>query len=256
MHRFLSTLAITAAALVGGSIPAFAQEAALQTGPTEAPSPSIKVNPANWLFINTKDGENYVHKASGAICVGNFRDLKLTAIRDYAPDGSNIGCQYDKAGEQGPSRLTVYVYTAEGLTGPKAYQGAKDAIAQLGQTTATTIIERKEEGQKCHQAVMRPLAQALLGRMKEEGAEGEEAQLGLGLALYDYDIPKINGRPAAAQTSMLSVYQTGKWIVKTRTTLPKSETSYGDACNYGGLASVALARVITRKDGPALVGSQ
>ena len=87
--------------------------------------------------------------------------------------------------------------------------------------------------------------------MKKEGTEGEDAQLGLGVAMYNYTIPASNGRPASAQTSMLSVYQTGKWVVKTRVTVPASETSYRDACNYGGIASVALARSITRQDAPA-----
>ncbi|MEP4783490.1 MAG: hypothetical protein ABJX46_02080 [Erythrobacter sp.] len=253
MHIFTrSAILLAATAMLA---PAAANARTLAQPQTNSAAPAIKVDPANWLYIETENGSNYVHKSSGAICIEKFRDLKLATIRDYAPDGTNSACQYDKTTEAGLSRLTIYVYTAPGLTGPAAYQGAKDAITQFNQNTAVTVTQRKEEGQNCHKGVIQPLAEGILSRMKKEGSEGEDANLGLGIAMYDYDIPVVNGRPARQETSLLSVYQTGKWIVKTRVTLPKSETSYADACNYGGIASVGQARVITRQDAPAITDS-
>lgn len=213
---------------------------------------SLQPDPSIWLPVTTDKGRNYVHAKSGAICADTFRDLTLTAITDYAPDGTNSGCQYDRVDEAGLSRLTLYIYTAEGLTGPIAYKGAKDAITQFHNSTPVTVTERTAEGQQCHRGVIKPLAEAILGRMQKDGGEAKDANLGLGLAMYDYSIPARAGKPAEEQTSMLSVFQTGKWIVKTRVTLPKSENSYEAACNYGGITSVAQARVITRKDGPAV----
>lgn len=249
--RFLMCSAVClSAALIAAPSAVSAQAVAKPQAAAE--TQAIQYNPANWLFIETENGKNYVHKASGAICVDNFRDLKLAAIKDYAPDGSNSGCQYDKNAVAGLSRLTVYFYTAEGITGPAEYSAAKRTIAQIGEATALTVTERREEAQTCHRGVIEPLGKAILARMKKEGSEGEDANLGLGLAMYDYDIPEVNGRPAQLQTSMLSVFETGKWIVKTRVTIPKSEESYAQACNYGGLASVGLAGVITRQDAPAI----
>ncbi len=212
----------------------------------------ISANPANWLPVSTDAGRNFVHIKSGAICPDIFRDLKLVRIDDHAPDGTNSSCQYQKVDESGFSRLTFYVYTAEGLTGPTAYSMAKNDITEVSKMTALTVTERKAEGQQCHRGVIKPLAEAILARMKKEGSEGQDANLGLGLAMYDYSIPARGDTPAKEQTSMLSVFQTGKWIVKTRVTLPKSEKSYEAACNYGGITSVAQARVITRQDGPAV----
>lgn len=248
--RFLMCSAVCmSAALVAA--PAEISARTLAKPPAAAEAPAAQYDPANWLYVETENGNNYIHKASGAICIDNFRDLKLVGIRDYAPDGTNSGCQYDKNTEAGLSRLTIYVYTDEGLTGPKAYKGARDAITQFNKSTPVTVTERKEEAKTCHRGVIEPLGKAILARMKEQGSEGEEANLGLGLAMYDYDIPEVNSRPAQQQTSMLTVYETGKWIVKTRVTIPKSDESYAQACNYGGIASVAQAGAITRKDAPA-----
>ncbi|MEO9462481.1 MAG: hypothetical protein ABJ242_07070 [Marinomonas sp.] len=252
--RFAFATAAILSAITAGITPAgtiASAEARTLARPALPAPPPITANPAMWLTVKSEIGQNYVHMASGAICSDQFRGLTLVAITDYAPDGTNSSCQYDMLGGKEFQRMTLYVYTAEGLTGPIAYKGAKQAIGQINETSAITVTERKEEGQQCHRGVIKPLAESILGRMKKEGSEGQEANLGLGLAMYDYSIPARGERPAQEQTSLLSVYQTGKWIVKTRVTMDKTENSYETACNYGGITSVAMARVITRGDAPA-----
>ncbi len=242
---------LSIAAFLAASAPALAQDGADGQTPEDAISDLVEFDPANWQLVRSEAGNSYLHKASGAACFDSLHDLELTAIVDFAPDGTNSGCQYDKIEEQKLNRLTVYVYTAEGLTGSMAYNEAKNVIRNLGKNTAITVTERGEEGQKCHQAIVPPLSKAILDRMEKEGLEGEDSHLGLGLMMYDIAIPEIDGRPAVSQTSMLSVYQTGRWVVKSRVTVPKGETSFADACNYGGFASVGLANVINRQKGSA-----
>lgn len=250
MLNLLNSSLLIGAATLFSSTAAMAQSE--EQTPVAPQKREIQYNPDNWLLAETKNGRNFVHKASGGICVDEFRDLELLQVIDYLPDGTNSSCAYGKLTDAGTSKLTIYVYTAEGLTGPIAYNNAKQSIRQIADNSGLTVSDRKEEGRACHEGVIKPLGEAILGRINEEGGEGEKASLGLGLAMYQFDIPEVDGRPAQLQTSMLSVYQTGKWVVKTRVTVPESETSYRDACNYGGIASVALARVITRQNGPAI----
>ncbi|MEE9433371.1 MAG: hypothetical protein V3V15_03940 [Sphingorhabdus sp.] len=200
-----------------------------------------------WNLIMTKDGANLVHKASGAVCPGNFRDLKLTGMKDYVKDGTNSSCQFEKNTKDGLTRMTLYFYTHPSLSSPAAFKSAKNAIFEKSKITAVKITEKREEGQKCFQSFVPNLATSILERNKKDNPGQKTDLLQLGVAMFNYDIPKTASGPAHSETSLLSVYQTGKWIVKARVNLPAGETSGVDACRYAAFANIGEASMISRK---------
>lgn len=232
-------LASTTAILAATSISASAQE----TDPSKIfPPVSYKVNEEIWQTVETKGGLNYVHKPSGAICPDDFRDLTFSGIKDFQPTGNDSACEFEKKAEAGLSRMTLYIYQYKGLTGPVAYKTAKDSINQIGQVSNIKVTHQKGESQTCHKAIVPRLGAAILERQKKDKPDETESSVGWGVATYDFE-----SEDRGAQTSLLSVYQTGDWIVKARVTIPSSETSYADACRYAGLASIGLASVISAK---------
>ena len=201
-----------------------------------------------WLLVTTDDGgANLLHKSSGAVCPDKFRDLKLVATKDYIKDGTNSSCQFDKKTEDGLTRMTLYFYTHPDLTGPAAYKGAKNAILKQGKITAVKITEKSEDAQQCFQSFVPNLATALLERNKKDNPGKKTSKLQLGVAMFNYDIPKTASGPARSEIALLSVYQTGKWIMKVRVNLPAGETSDVDACRYAAFANIGEAGMISRK---------
>jgi hypothetical protein len=204
-----------------------------------------RVNDAIWDSVITQDEIKFVHRLSGAVCHAQRGDLVLAKTIDFAPDGSDSGCEYNKTDATGLSRMTLYFYTDPTLSGPQEYRSAKAAIVQNASISAVEVTEDKDEAQKCYQATVPTLAGAILEKRKADGAPSGDSQFAMGLALYDIKVPSINGRPAMGQSSLLSVYQTGDWIIKTRVTLPRDSKSYTEACRYSAFANLYMARTVS-----------
>jgi len=226
-----------------------ATTAAAQDGPTVLP----KIDPAIWQVKTNEGGASLVHKPSGAVCPTKFRDLKLVAVKDYIKDGTNSACQFEKGAGANLTRLTLYVYTYKNASGVAEYRGAKNAIMEYSKNAAVTITEQKEEAKKCHQSFVPIVAGAILKRNKKDNPDQKDGRLQLGVAMYHYKftdtantVVQAAGTSGRAETSLLSVYKTGKWIVKARINLPAGETSRIDGCRYIAFANLDQARVIRR----------
>lgn len=207
----------------------------------------VKLPPHNkdiWTIVPTDTGAAFYHKNSRAICDARLKDLKLVAIKDYLPDGTNSSCQYEKMTKDGLSRLTLYVYTDPRISGPSEYRGAKQAILDYNKHANLSVSEDDIETKNCFGAIVPKVAEAKLAKETKNSSEPVNQTLQMGVVMFNMDIAANGNRAAYSERTLLTVYQTGKWVVKTRVTVPAGETSSIDACRYAGLPNIALMKQI------------
>ena len=231
-----------------GSIAALAFAAAA-TQVSAQPVSIPQVDPVAFEVVNVTSNPVIEHKQSGAQCPINLGGLSLAAAANLRPgDGTNVGCQYDRTDENGVTRLSVYIYTFDGIDAVREYHGAKAGISQIAEATALTVTEQKEAGQTCFGTLIPQVGEQVIARNALDGLAQEDSPVSLGSAVYNFDVPEVNGNPARQETSLLSVYQAGDWVVKTRVTLPgQGADSAAAACNYAGLATLTQVPLISRK---------
>lgn len=229
-----------AAAFVGlCSSPALAQDS------RENVRPPLKMNADHWTMVPRDDGKfGLVHKMSGAICLDTFRDLQLIEVSSFTEDGMDVACQYDKGSGLDLTRLTTYFFKRQGVDGATAYGQAFRQIQQISEMSELTAVHNKEHSQRCVSAVMPRLREAMFPDSTPEDEEVKAFKMGV--AVFDYSFTPEGAVQETKQTSLLSVFQSGEWIMKVRLTTPatENEDSYSQACNYSGLASIASAQAL------------
>ncbi|WP_162789463.1 hypothetical protein [Altererythrobacter sp. ZODW24] len=208
-----------------------------------------KLDPVAFKVANMATKPVIEHIQSGAQCPTLLGQMQLAVTSNLRPgDGTNVGCQYDKTDESGLTRVTMYIYTYPGINGAREYQGAKAQIMQRGDASALKVEELSAVGQVCFDALIPHVGKAAMARNTVDELEQETNPVSFGTATYNFDVPAGNGQPALKQTSLLSVYQAGKWVVKTRVTLPGQgkEVAFR-ACELSGIATVNQVPLISRK---------
>ncbi|MXO89614.1 hypothetical protein [Pontixanthobacter aquaemixtae] len=214
---------------------AFALPAAASAQSASLPTP----DPAAFEVTQT-DGDRVVaHKQSGGICPMELGGLPLAKTHNLRPsDGTNVACQYDLQQEDGLSRVTGYIYTYRGAEAESEYQAAKGAIRQVSERSAIAITEKPEWGQTCNGAISLALVAAAVNDDPDQPHTVNQWA-----TIYHYDIPAMNGDPARSETSLLSVYEAGDWMVKTRINIPgNSEDDAKKVCD------LALSWIQTQAD--------
>ncbi len=227
--------------MIAASVPLAAQN-------DETPSrPVLNVNSDHWTMLPNSDGTFAVfHNQSGAFCTDTFRELQLSDVTSYTEDGTDVSCSYQIGSGFDMTRLTTYIFQKPGLSGPMAFSQALGQIAQLAENSGLSAERNSEHSERCYNSVLPLLSDTISEQSGSDEAGNEAPEFNMGTAMFDYTFTPSGSDTQVQQTSLLTVYSFGGWIVKTRFTGPEmdQDQSYAKACNYSGLANIALATAI------------
>ncbi len=199
-------------------------------------------NGDHWMAVSADDGSTVLsHNLSGALCPDTFRELQLTNVRSYAPDGTDVSCSYTKGAGETQTTLTTYFFRKADVTGPIAHQQAGNAIIQRGETTALTVSFNEDHSARCRQAAAPVVGEQV--RLRQHTADDDASQFSFDMGVAIFDFTTESGVEAR---SALMTYELGGWIIKMRLTTPAGDgdKGYAYACNYSGLAAAGTARIL------------
>lgn len=218
--------------------PAMAQQVR-ESPPTVAPAESN---------IWASDEGTLLHKPSGAICPAALNDLALIGKREYAPDGSDVSCEYSGATPSGNAKLSLYIYSHPEYTIAQQWGGAKAAISRTFEsgTVPGSASENETESKQCFSAIAPMVKEAADKRAEKDGKSLEDKDFQFGVVIFDMTIGA--GDKERKAKTLLSLQQAGNWSVKVRATVYEDtqEASLA-ACRLSAFSHISQTAFISTK---------